>query len=322
MPILHWLTRDADIRTASEVPYRLLEEFPDFGYGDPNTGNMLVQGDNLEALKSLLPFYAGQVKCIYIDPPFNTGQALDNYDDNLEHTIWLSIMYARFELLRQLLSEKGTIAVHLDDEELAYATVILDEIFGRKNRINLCTFKQGAAVGHKAINPGLVTVTNYVLIYAKNKLHGWRPNRVFTERQRDKRYGSYIANFDDAFERWQLIPLAQAFSEQFDETSRQTKKRLGDEYEDALSRFVLENAERVVQPVPPAYDDVGQATRELIDLSKQNPDRVFLQKRDGYSDIFLRNGKNWLFYSSKMKNIDGKYIAGEPLTNLWDYSLV
>ena len=226
MPTLQWLTRDDDIRAAGAVPYRLLEEVPDLGHGDHDSGNMLIQGNNLDALKALLPFYAGQVKCIYIDPPFNTGQAFKNYDDNLEHTIWLGMMYARFELLKELLSEKGTIVVHLDDEELAYSTVILDEVFGRKNRVNLCTFKQGAAVGHKAINPGLVTVTNYILIYAKNKLDGWRPNRIFAKRERDKRYASYIKNFDDPFESWQLIPLAQAFSTEFQETPRQTKRRL------------------------------------------------------------------------------------------------
>src|SRR5690606_6835259 len=115
MPILSWLTRDEDIRRASRVPYRLLEEVPDLSAGDGDAGNMLIQGDNLEALKALLPFYAGRVKCIYIDPPFNTGQAFDHYDDNLEHTIWLSLMYARLELLQQLLSEQGTIAIHLDD---------------------------------------------------------------------------------------------------------------------------------------------------------------------------------------------------------------
>jgi adenine-specific DNA-methyltransferase len=204
MPILHWLTRDDDIAATSTVPYRLLEEIPELGYGDPNAGNLLIQGDNLDALKALLPFYAGQVKCIYIDPPFNTGQAFTNYDDNLEHTIWLGMMYARFELLNELLSENGTIVVHLDVEELAYSTVILDEIFGRKNRVNLCTFKQGAAVGHKAINPGLVTTTNYLLIYAKNKSGGWQPNRIFTERERDKRYASYISNFEAPFADWQL----------------------------------------------------------------------------------------------------------------------
>lgn len=151
MPTLRWLTRNDDVRAAEKVPYRLLEEVPELGYGDRDAGNMLIQGDNLEALKALLPYYAGQVKCIYIDPPFNTGQAFDDYEDNLEHSIWLQMMFPRLELLQQLLSEDGTLAFHIDDNEMAYATVLLDEVFGRKNRCYVVAFKQGAATGHKSI---------------------------------------------------------------------------------------------------------------------------------------------------------------------------
>ncbi len=79
MPILNWLTRDEDIQATKSVPYRLLEEVPELSYGDKDTGNMLIQGDNLDALKALLPFYAGQVKCIYIDPPYNTKSAFEHF---------------------------------------------------------------------------------------------------------------------------------------------------------------------------------------------------------------------------------------------------
>ena len=318
MPTLNWLTRDKDIRAAAGVPYRLLGEVSELSAGDASAGNMLIQGDNLGALKALLPFYAGQVKCIYIDPPFNTGQALEHYDDNLEHSIWLGIMYARLELLRDLLAQTGTIAIHLDDEELAYCIIVLDEIFGRKNRINICTFRQGAAVGHKAINPGVVTVTNYIVIYAMDKANNWQPNRVFTKRQRDPRYASFIENYNENYTTWKLIPLAQAFAQISGETSREKKKRLGEKYEAEIDEFVIKNADRVVQPVPPDYEGVGQETRDLIDMSKENPDRVYLQTRDNYPDIYLCNGKRWLFYRDKLKEIDGELVSGEPLTNLWD----
>ncbi|WP_276200641.1 site-specific DNA-methyltransferase [Chelatococcus sp. XZ-Ab1] len=133
MPILNWLTRDEDLRRASRVPYRLLEEVPDLSAGDGSAGNMLIQGDNLEALKALLPFYAGRVKCIYIDPPYNTGAAFEHYDDNLEHTQWLAMMWPRLELLRDLLAEDGSIWVSIDDNEGHYLKVIMDEVFGRRN---------------------------------------------------------------------------------------------------------------------------------------------------------------------------------------------
>ena len=128
MPTLHWLTRDADIHAATRVPYRLLEEAPDLSTGDPDASNMLIQGDNLEALKALLPFYAGQVKCIYIDPPYNTRSAFEHYDDNLEHSKWLSVMWPRLELLRDLLAEDGSIWVSIDDNEAHYLKVITRRI--------------------------------------------------------------------------------------------------------------------------------------------------------------------------------------------------
>src|SRR5258706_5051592 len=139
MPTLQWLTRDNDLSPAEKIPYRLLEEVSDLGAGDRESGSMLIQGDNLDALKALLPFYAGQVKCIYIDPPYNTKSAFEHYDDNLEHTKWLSMMWPRLELLRDLLSEDGSIWVSIDDNEAHYLKVVMDAIFGRSNFIaNVC----------------------------------------------------------------------------------------------------------------------------------------------------------------------------------------
>jgi adenine-specific DNA-methyltransferase len=142
MPTLHWLTRETDLKAATNTPYRLLAEEENYSCGEPDSGNLIVQGDNLEALKALLPFYAGQVKCIYIDPPYNTGSRKNadgddiGYDDNLEHSTWLSIMYPRLELLREFLREDGFICCHINDDEGAYLKVIMDEIFSRDNYIS------------------------------------------------------------------------------------------------------------------------------------------------------------------------------------------
>ncbi len=135
MPILEWLNKKEALKTADKVPYRLLKANPELSYGE-QTENMIIKGDNLEALKALLPYYKGQVKCIYIDPPYNTGNAFDHYDDNLEHSMWLSLIYPRVELLRELLSEEGSIWISIDDDESHYLKVICDEVFGRKNFIN------------------------------------------------------------------------------------------------------------------------------------------------------------------------------------------
>lgn len=118
------------------VEPRILLHDPSKDYGDPDSQNMLIHGDNLLALKALEQNFAGRVKCIYIDPPYNTGSAFEHYDDNLEHSTWLSLMKSRLEILRNLLSPSGCIFVQIDDEEYAYLKVLMDEIFGRKNYIN------------------------------------------------------------------------------------------------------------------------------------------------------------------------------------------
>src|ERR1035441_5735818 len=115
MPLLHWLTRDADLKAATRTPYRLLDQVTSHSHGDPDAGNMLIWGDSLDALKALLPYYAGRVKCIYIDPPYNTGAAFEHYDDNLEHAQWLAMMYPRLELLRQFLAPDGSIWTSIDN---------------------------------------------------------------------------------------------------------------------------------------------------------------------------------------------------------------
>ncbi len=166
MPLLHWLTRDADLKLSSKAPYRLLEHVPELTYGEADSENMLIQGDNLDALKTLLPFYAGRVKCIYIDPPYNTKSAFEHYDDNLEHAKWLAMIYPRLELLRELLSEDGSIWVSIDDNEGHYLKVIMDEVFGRANFVVSAVWERTTSARNDA---QLFSVDqDYILVFAKN----------------------------------------------------------------------------------------------------------------------------------------------------------
>ena len=131
---------------------------------DPDTGNMLVHGDNLLALKALEAKYAGQVKCIYIDPPYNTGAAFEHYDDNLEHSIWLGLMRDRLCLLRQLLSEDGSIWISIDDAESHYLKVVCDEIFGRKNFVANIVWQQRTTRENRKV---FSANCESILVYAK-----------------------------------------------------------------------------------------------------------------------------------------------------------
>ncbi|MBR7055583.1 MAG: site-specific DNA-methyltransferase [Oscillospiraceae bacterium] len=153
-----------------EVEPRILLHDPSKDYGTPDSENMLIHGDNLLALKALEQQYAGQVKCIYIDPPYNTGEAFEHYDDNLEHSIWLGLMRARLVLLRNLLSEDGTIWIQIDDEEQAYLKVLCDEIFGRGNFINMVSINMKNAAGASGGGEDKILKKNceFIISYAKN----------------------------------------------------------------------------------------------------------------------------------------------------------
>ena len=166
MPTLHWLTREEDVGAAGRAPYRLLEEAPGLSAGEAEAENMLIQGDNLEALKALLPFYAGRVKCVYIDPPYNTRSAFAHYDDNLEHATWLSMILPRLELLRDLLAEDGSIWVSIDDHEAHYLKVVMDEVFGRANFLTSFIWKKSYGGGAKS--KWFVGLHEHVLCYAKD----------------------------------------------------------------------------------------------------------------------------------------------------------
>lgn len=154
MPTLNWIGKDAVVRHHQDVPFRLLEPVADLACGDADSGNLIVQGDNLHALKALLPRYAGQVKCIYIDPPYNTGNEGWAYNDNVNspeirkwlgevvgkegetldrHDRWLCMMYPRLVLLKQFLREDGAIFISIDDNEVAALRLLMDEIFGARN---------------------------------------------------------------------------------------------------------------------------------------------------------------------------------------------
>lgn len=300
---LTWIGKDKRPR----LEPRVLIEDPTKSYhaavrhGDKDIfDNMLIHGDNLLALKALEQQFAGKVKCIYIDPPYNTGNAFEHYDDGLEHSIWLGLMRERLMLLRELLTDDGSIWISIDEKEGHYLKVVCDEIFGRENFVIQTTIQRGAATGHKAINPTPVQVCDFMLTYAKNKSK-WRYHPTYAKRGYDKAYNKYIPNIEDGFQSWRLSPLSELLKQN----------------NSSIDSLLKTDSARIVRTAQPDYKAVGQETRDLIDESKKHPEVVFLQKRDGHPDIFLKNGERILFYKDKMRCIDGQMVTAELVTNLW-----
>lgn len=182
MPTLNWMGREKATKSVKDVVMKILREDKSLSYGSGD--NVLVHGDNLEALKALLPFYAGEVKCIYIDPPYNTGSAFEHYDDNLEHSTWLNMMYPRLKLLREFLREDGSIWISIDDREGAYLRVICDEIFGRQNFVSNISWQRTYSTRNDA--KGIVNEVEHILVYSKRE--GWQPKKLARTEEMNVRY--------------------------------------------------------------------------------------------------------------------------------------
>ena len=200
MPTLNWIGKEAVVKHHKEVPFRLLEPVLELSCekvgadGTAASGNLIVQGDNLHALKALLPRYAGQVKCIYIDPPYNTGNEGWVYNDNVNspeirkwlgevvgkegetldrHDRWLCMMYPRLVLLRQFLRDDGAIFISLDDNEVGPLRLLLDEIFGSKNFVTTIAWQKIFTIKNSAKH--FSEMHDYVVVYSKKK-DVWKRN--------------------------------------------------------------------------------------------------------------------------------------------------
>jgi site-specific DNA-methyltransferase (adenine-specific)/adenine-specific DNA-methyltransferase len=208
MPTLNWIGKEAVVEHHKEVPFHLLRCDPALSVGGPGSGNLLVQADNLLALKALLPYYKGQVKCIYIDPPYNTGNESWVYNDNVSgpeiqawlgqvvgkeaedlsrHDKWLCMMYPRLVLLRELLSEDGSFWMSIDDNEVPHARTVLDEIFGRRNFVAMLTWQKRVSPANDA--KYFSSDHEYILVYAYDK-DTWRPNRLERTQEQLKNYSN------------------------------------------------------------------------------------------------------------------------------------
>ncbi len=178
---LGWPGKDLEIKPEP----RVLIEDPEKSYGEANTGNMLIHSDNLLALKALEQNFSGKIKCIYIDPPYNTGNAFEHYDDGLEHSMWLNLMKPRLELLHRLLANEGSMWISIDDDECHYLKVFCDELFGRKNFVSNVIWEKKYSPQNDA--KWLSDSHDHILVYAKNK-EVWRPCLLPRTEEMDSRY--------------------------------------------------------------------------------------------------------------------------------------
>jgi adenine-specific DNA-methyltransferase len=296
-------------RTAQPRAAPSFQRDADRSYGDGESDNVLVHAENLDAMGRLAGAgFAGRFRCVYFDPPFNSGRRFAEYDDALEPEAWRGMMRERLDAARALLAADGAIFVEIDDTELGPLQVAMDEVFGRAQRVATVTVVRSAATGHKAINRGPVNVTDFVLAYAKDRAR-WRCNALVRERRGyDAAYGTWLDNPGEPCEAWVFRPLAAH--------ARATLGRAASR--DEVDRFAIAHAEHVVRFAQPRYEAVSREARELIDRSRRAPERVMRLRRAGHKDFVVRGGNRVLFLVDKAAVRDGRRVLVEPLTNVWD----
>lgn len=181
-PFLQWSTKEPVLSLVGTGSLKLQNEF---SVGDLHAANMLIEGDNLEAMRALRSDYNSKIKCVFLDPPYNTASDFDHYDDNMGHAHWLSMMYPRLQAVRDLMADDGSLFISVDDNESHYLKVILDEIFGRANFVSNIIWQKKYTVANDAKH--FSTTHDHILVYAKDK-NKWRPNRLKRSAEMDARY--------------------------------------------------------------------------------------------------------------------------------------
>ena len=291
--------------------------------GAVTTGeNRLVHGDNLGAMRWLADAgFAGRVRCAYLDPPYNSGRTFAEYDDALSDGDWCAVMRPRLALLRDLLTDDGALFAEIDDTMLGPLHALLDEIFGRENRVSTITVVRSASTGHKAINAGPVNVSDFLLVYAKARPR-WRPNPQWRERAGyDRAYGHFVPNREETLEAWRFESLrAHAAADLGYASPNEARAAIGREaLLRAVERFALAHADRVVRFAQPRVEAVSREARALIARSKREAETTLRLLRPGYKDMILRGGNRVLFLGDKVRvREDGTPALVEPLTNVWD----
>ncbi|PIX87820.1 MAG: site-specific DNA-methyltransferase, partial [Nitrospirae bacterium CG_4_10_14_3_um_filter_44_29] len=318
---LTWIGKDEQPR----LEPRILIEDPERSYGHtPNPSqegnfksNMLIHGDNLLALKALEQDFAEKIKCIYIDPPFNTGAAFEHYDDGLEHSIWLDLMYRRIKILHGLLRSDGFMTVHLDDSEASYMKVFLDEIFGRANYLNTITISANSPFGFKHTSKSIFKTANFLFLYAKDITKS-QIKTLYKAREYDTAYKFILKERTTDYKQWAWVLVAEetAINLGF-ESANKAKRILGkNDFEKAVAEYAIANCERVFRTAS-VTGGALQKRRTTIEQSKTNRNKIFTHPNDDMPYFFL-NGERILFYDERMQLIDGKKQPGEVLTDMWN----
>lgn len=279
--------------------------------------NLIIKGNNLIALSSILKRYEGKVKLIYIDPPFNTGKDDFGYNDRFNHSSWLTFMMNRIEIAKRLLKDDGIFVVHVGNEEASYIQVLLDEIFSRENYLNHITMTTNAPSGFKATSGKIFSTSNHIFIYSKN-INNVTLNKQFVKKGYDNAYKYILKNPEENYSKWQFETYYEMFAKQQGYSSfKEMKENVEDqELEIQLLKFLDFNKNRVFRTA--AISGGALKKREItVKNSKVQKNVVLKHPNDDIENFYILNGEMIVFWENTYKYIDGKMQPAMALTDVW-----
>lgn len=284
-----------------------------------DSDNLIIRGNNLLALSSIMARYEGQVKCIYIDPPYNTGDDDFGYNDNFNHSTWLLFMKNRLTEAKKLLKSDGAIFVQIDHHELGYISLLMDEIFGIENKVQVISVKTSSPAGFKTVNPGPIDVTEYILFYTKKK-SDFAFRKSFVPVAYNPNYNLVVRRHAD-IKKWEFFPIKEVVikSSGFD-SEKEAKKQYGTSWpiilQHLIAKYAFDNADNVVSIRDPHKPTAH--LKMLMEQSKECGYPLTYTREDGSIGYIYRGGA-LAFYSNKIREIDGERCVTELLSDFWNH---
>ena len=284
-----------------------------------NDDNIIIKGNNLLSLSCLLSRYERAIKCVYIDPPYNTGDDDFNYNDNFNHSSWLTFMRNRLTLARRLLRDDGAIFVQVDHHELGYLNVLMDEIFGVENKVQIISVKTASPAGFKTVNPGPIDVTEYILFYTKCKSQ-FKFKKAYVPVGYNKNYNLVVTKTEKVSD-WTFKPIKQAVIKDAGfQSEKEAKQKYGKAWnvivQNLIEQYAYNNADNVVSIRDPHKPT--EALKRLLQESKEIEEVLEYKREDG-SSAYIYKGGALAFYSNKLQMVDGRLTVTELLSDFWSH---
>lgn len=283
--------------------------------------NLLIKGNNLLALASLLERYEGKIKCIYIDPPyyFNATRSDDTfaYNSNFKKSTWLTFMENRLKMARRLLASDGALFVQISDDGVAELHLLLKEVFDEENFLNKITVRTKSPSGFASVNAGVFETAEYILAFGKNKRQ-WSYNTQYVASNWDSNYKFYVTNKHEAPAAWNIVKIYDYLAQENGFTNvTNMRGQLGRAAVDEMAaEFALEHKDSVFRYTA-ISDKAGAQVVAARDASREDGEHIITIERDSQYTVYVQNGQELAFYSKKVREIDNELVPSTQVTNIW-----